>query len=142
MRSSRTPRTAFIDRLTASLEGRQVELDLPRFKFESQFRLADVLRVMGMSDAFDIAASDFSGMDGRSCLAGDPECLYILDVIHKSFVSVNEAGTEAAAATAAVMTTESAPPPRVAMTVDRPFIFLIRNRATEAILLVGRIAVI
>ena len=133
---------AFIDRLMASFEGRQVELDLPRFEFESQFRLADVLRTMGMSDAFDIVASDFSGMDGRSCLAGDPECLYLLDVIHKSFVSVDEAGTEAAAATAAVMVQESAPPPRVAMTVDRPFIFLIRDRATEAILFVGRVAVI
>ena len=84
-------------------------------------------------------SSDFSGMDGRSCLAGDPECLYIREVVHKAFVSVDEAGTEAAAATAVMMQAESAPPDPVSVTVDRPFIFLIRDRETEAVLFVGRV---
>jgi serpin B len=54
-------------------------------------------------------------------------------------VSVDEKGTEAAAATAVAMQTESAPPEPVAITIDRPFIFLIRDRATDTILFVGRV---
>ena len=130
---------ALVDRILTGLEFRSVTLDLPTFEFESQFRLGETLKSMGMSDAFDSAASDFSGMDGRSCLAGDPECLYIRDVVHKAFVSVDEAGTEAAAATAVMMQAESAPPSRVSVTVDRPFIFLIRDRATGTLLFVGRV---
>ena len=125
--------------IIANLGFRHVTLDLPRFEFESQFRLSEALKSMGMPDAFDKASSDFSGMDGRSCLAGDPGCLYIREVVHKAFVSVDEAGTEAAAATAVVMQTESAPQNPVAVTVDRPFIFLIRDRETGAILFVGRV---
>ena len=94
---------------------------------------------MGMSNAFDRTASDFSGMDGRSSLAGDPECLYIREVVHKAFVSVDEAGTEAAAATGVMMQLESEPPDPVSVTVDRPFIFVIRDQETQAILFIGRV---
>ena len=128
-----------VNQIIANLGFRYVTLDLPKFEFESQFRLGETLKSMGMSDAFDSAASDFSGMDGRSCLAGDPECLYIREVVHKAFVSVDEAGTEAAAATAVMMQAESAPPSPVSVTVDRPFIFLIRDRETKTILFVGRV---
>ena len=130
---------SLLDRTILGFEFRHVTLDLPKFEFESQFRLSETLKSMGMSDAFDSAASDFSGMDGRSCLTGDPECLYIREVLHKAFVSVDEAGTEAAAATAVVMNVESAPPSPVSVTVDRPFIFLIRDRETGALLFVGRV---
>ena len=130
---------ALADRITASLGFRHVTLDLPKFEFESQFRLGETLKSMGMSDAFDSVASDFSGMDGRSCLAGDPGCLYIREVVHKAFVSVDEAGTEAAAATAVMMQAESAPPSPVSVTVDRPFVFLIRDRETGTILFAGRV---
>ncbi len=127
------------DRLIANLGVRHVTLDLPRFEFESQFRLGEILKSMGMSDTFDSTASDFSGMDGRSCLAGDPGCLYIKEVVHKAFVSVDEAGTEAAAATSVVMQVESSPQNPITVTVDRPFIFLIRDRASGAILFLGRV---
>ena len=130
---------ALVERTIAGMESRYVALELPKFEFESRFRLAETLKAMGMSDAFDSTASDFSGMDGRSCLAGDVGCLYVKDVIHKAFVAVDEAGTEAAAATAVVMQAESAPPEPVSVTVDRPFIFLIRDRETGAILFVGRV---
>ena len=127
-------------RIIANLGPRHVALDLPKFEFESPFRLSETLKSMGMSDAFDSTVSDFSGMAGRSCLeGGSEECLYIREVIHKAFVSVDEAGTEAAAATAVMMQTESAPPNPVSVTVDRPFIFLIRDRATGAFLFVGRV---
>ena len=127
------------ERIITNLGFRHVTLDLPRFEFESQFQLSETLKAMGMPDAFDSTASDFSGMDGRSCLAGDYGCLYIREVVHKAFVTMDEAGTEAAAATGVVMQTESAPQNPVAMTVDRPFIFLIRDRETDTILFVGRV---
>ena len=128
-----------VDRIIEGLGSRYVTLDMPKLEFESQFRLGETLKSMGMTDAFDSAASDFSGMDGKSCLAGDPECLYIREVVHKAFVSVDEAGTEAAAATAVVVQTESAKPTPISVTVDRPFVFLIRDQETEAILFVGRV---
>ena len=131
--------SALVDLIMADLGYRYVTLDLPRFESESEFRLGDTLRAMGMSDAFDSAVSDFSGMDGRSCLAGDFVCLYIREVVHRAFVSVDEAGTEAAAATAVMMQAESAPPDPVSVTVDRPFVFLIRDRETGALLFVGRV---
>ena len=130
---------ALVDRIIGGLGYRYVTLGLPRFEFESQFRLSETLKSMGMPDAFDSAASDFSGMDGRSCVAGDPECLYIREVVHKAFVSVDEAGTEAAAATGVVMQVESAKPTPISVTVDRPFVFLIQDRETGAILFVGRV---
>ena len=78
-------------------------------------------------------------IDGRSCRAGDAGCLLISDVVHQAFVAVDETGTEAAAATAVLVATESAPPERVDVAVDRPFLFLIRGRETAAILFLGRL---
>jgi len=76
--------------------------------------------------------TDFSGMTGN-------RDLFIADVIHKAFISVDEAGTEAAAATALVMPTARPPEEPVEVTVDRPFVFLIRDIETGTILFVGRI---
>ena len=92
-----------------------------------------------MSNAFDKGTSDFSGMDGNSCFAGDDPCLFIRDVIHKAFVSVDEQGTEAAASTAVVVVAESARPDPIKVAIDRPFIFLIRDLETGAILFLGRV---
>lgn len=122
-----------------SLESRYVDLRMPKFEFESQFRLGEQLKAMGMNKAFESSASDFSGMDGNSCIAGDDPCLYMEDVVHKAFVSVDEDGTEAAAATAVLMRIESARSQPIDVTVDRPFIFMIRDRATDAILFIGRV---
>ena len=130
-----------VGRILEDIEGPLVELTMPRFEFESQYMLVETLEKMGMPNAFDDRASDFSGMDGASCLAGDVPCLLISDVIHKAFVSVDEEGTEAAAATAVTFerTMGKGPPPEpIRVTVDRPFIFLIRDGATNAVLFVGR----
>ena len=119
--------------ITSGLQRRGVALTMPRFEFESGFSLNDALCNMGMPDAFAWQKADFSGM------TGDPD-LFITDVVHKAFVSVDEAGTEAAAATGAVMAPTAGPPePEVEVTVDRPFIFLIRDINTGAILFVGRV---
>ncbi|HUV51472.1 MAG TPA: serpin family protein [Dehalococcoidia bacterium] len=79
------------------------------------------------------AAADFSGMTGT-------KELFIGDVLHKAFVSVDEAGTEAAAATAVVMKLTAAPEEPIQVTIDRPFIFLIYDIETDALLFLGRTA--
>jgi serpin B len=113
------------------LQPSEVALTMPKFEFESEFSLKDVLAEMGMPIAFSEAA-DFSGM------TGNPE-LCISEVVHKAFVAVDEAGTEAAAATAVIMELTAVPAPPVEVTIDRPFIFLIRDIETGAILFVGRV---
>ena len=129
-----------VARITEDLETRQVVLTMPKFEFQSKFDLVDTLMTMGMTNAFDPSRADFSGMDGHSCMVMDVQCLVISDVIHKAFVAVDEEGTEAAAATASIaIPVSGAPGPPVEVIVDRPFIFLIRDRATGTILFVGRV---
>ena len=96
---------------------------------------------MGMPDAFDGRAANFSGMDGQDCRAGGDGCLFISDALHKAFVSVDEAGTEAAAATAVLVGVTSfvEEPEPVELVVDRPFLFVIRHRPTGAVLFLGRV---
>jgi serpin B len=114
------------------LERRQVILTMPKFEFESEFSLKQTLAAMGMPTAFSDGA-DFSGMTGNRELK-------ISDVIHKSFVAVDEAGTEAAAATAVIMEMTALPPAEaVEVSIDRPFLFLIRDIDTGTILFVGRV---
>jgi serpin B len=85
-----------------------------------------------MKAAFDPATADFSGMDGT-------RDLYITDVIHKAFVEVDESGTEAAAATAVIVGTTSVPADPIKVTIDRPFLFLIRDIETGTVLFLGRV---
>ena len=115
------------------LRGRHLILSVPRFRVESSFALADPLSQLGMGAAFAPDQADFSGMTGG-------RDLYISDVVHKAFVSVDEAGTEAAAATAVMMAAtamESDEP--LALAVDRPFLFLIVDQPTGAVLFLGRV---
>ena len=120
-----------VDAIVKDLESRQVALTMPRFEFEFGLKLKEVLAAMGMPVAFS-GRADFSGMTGN-------RDLFISDVIHKAFVSVDEAGTEAAAATAVMMALTAVPGAPVEVTVDRPFVFLLRDIETDAILFVGRI---
>jgi len=120
-----------VDGIMGRLEPGQVALTIPKFEFESDFSLKETLATMGMPVAFSRDAN-FSGMTGN-------HDLFIADVIHKAFVSVDEAGTEAAAATAVVMKLTAVPEEPVEVTIDRPFIFLIRDIETDTILFVGRI---
>ena len=127
---------AFVRRIIEGIKDRQVDLKMPRFEFESQFRLSETFKGMGMVNAFDPATAEFSGMDGRSCSG---LCLFIREIVHKAFVSVDEEGTEAAAATGVATQNTSAKPEPIEVTVDMPFIFLIRDRGTDAVLFVGRV---
>jgi len=120
--------------LAANLAPETVHLTMPKFVTESTLSLKETLSEMGMQDAFLLEVANFSGMDGS-------RLLFIGDVIHRAFVSVDEAGTEAAAATAITMvgTALEEPPPPAEMRIDRPFIFAIRDIKTGAILFVGRV---
>jgi serpin B len=115
-----------------SLQPVELALSLPKFRFESSFGLADQLSALGMPDAFDRLHADFSGMTGQ------PD-LYISSVVHKAFVSVDEEGTEAAAATVVIMGVTGAMMPPQSLTIDRPFIFAIRHKSTGQILFLGRL---
>jgi len=117
--------------IISDLQPTGVTLTMPQFEFDSEFSLKDTLAGMGMPIAFS-GAADFSGM------TGSPD-LFISEVIHKAFVSVDEAGTEAAAATAVIVKLVVAPGFPVKVTIDSPFIFLIRDIDTGAILFVGRV---
>lgn len=121
-----------LEEIIASLEPTAVELHLPSFEFESELSLAGTLAAMGMPDAFDPDRADFSRMDGT-------RQLYISHVLHKAFVAVDEKGTEAAAATAVIMRLTGMRVDTVVLTVDRPFIFLIRHIPSGAILFLGRV---
>ena len=123
-----------LEEILGALAPRRIELTMPRFEFSAEFMLKPVLAAMGMPDAFTEAA-DFSGMDGGLTLQ-------IADVIHKAFVDVDEAGTEAAAATAVIMMTRAMPrfEEPLQLTLDRPFLFLIRDMPTGTILFSGRLA--
>ena len=124
-----------VSRALAEMSARHVQLTMPLFKFESQLSLNETLKAMGMPNAFDGSSADFSGMNGVSCM-DNPTCLRITDVVHKAFVAVDETGTEAGAATGVMFGMESMPKQVV---IDRPFIFLIRDMETGAILFVGRV---
>jgi serpin B len=122
-----------VGRLLDGLKPQDVALWLPRFTMRSGFELADALERLGMKHAFTDQA-DFSGITGGRDLK-------IAKVIHKTFVNVDEEGTEAAAATAVMMTpTGIAVRPQVKeIRVDRPFLFLIRDAKTGVILFLGRV---
>jgi serpin B len=102
---------------------------LPKFKVSAAARLDEDLKALGMELAFSSAA-DFSGMVGRRELS-------ISKVIHQAYLSADELGSEAAAATAVVMFSSDFPP--FSFTANRPFLFLIRDNQTGSVLFLGRI---
>ncbi len=110
---------------------KKVEISLPKFKINAGIELSKILSKMGMSEAFTDKA-DFSGINGKKDLS-------LTSVIHQAFVNVDEQGTEAAAATAAVLGVRSINPPPPVFTADHPFIFLIRHKSTGSILFMGRL---
>jgi serpin B len=109
-----------------------MKLSLPKFTFESEFNLSETLKSMGMTSAFDGDKADFSGMTAK-------KDIFISDVIHKAFVAVDEKGTEAAAATAVIMEATMAIQYDVNLIIDRPFIFIIRDKPSGQILFIGRV---
>ena len=125
--------------LAAALTGattRDIDLAFPKFEFTSEFGLSETLQEMGIVEAFASPGgddgADFTGMT-------EPRELFIQDVIHQAFVSVDETGTEAAAATAVIIGLTSVSEQPLAVKVDRPFIFLIEHSSTGEILFIGQV---
>jgi serine protease inhibitor len=117
--------------LTAALSSHEVALTMPRFDTETKADLADLLSALGMPLAFEPGSADFSGMTTQ-------ESLFISDVIHQANISVDEKGTEAAAATAVVMEASLATEV-VHVDANRPFLFALRDMQTGAVLFLGQI---
>lgn len=109
-----------------------VDIELPKFKYEYEIKLNDILSEMGMGIAF----SNFADFTGINKFGG----LYIDYVKHKSFIEVNEEGTEAAAVTVVAIAYESAiPGGNISFVVNRPFLFAITEKSTGAILFIGTV---
>ena len=128
-----------VDGIVSGLGRAKLRLTMPKFESRSKVSLAGVLSRLGMPDAFDPGRADFSGM-ADSALA---EQFHLSDVLHEAWISVDAEGTEAAAATVVIVgTTNCGIPvyePPIEFTVDRPFIYLIRDTQTNTTLFVGRI---
>ena len=111
-----------------------VDLSFPRFKFSRDAALAGALRALGMADPFT-GQADFSGLS-------EARGLFISQLFHQADVAVDEAGTEAAGATAVAMAGTAAPATPADQKVfraDHPFLFLIRHNATGSVLFMGRV---
>lgn len=121
---------AALQALDVGLRPSRAMLELPRFEVSSDLTLNESLKAIGMNVPFDPDMADFGRINAD-------EQLYISRVLHKTLVKVNEEGTEAAAATAVEVGVTSMPEPIV---VNRPFVFLIRERHTGALLFAGKVA--
>ena len=106
-------------------------IEMPRFEFEFERSLAEDLKSMGLEVAFSEPEADFSGITS--------EDLFISDVIHKTYIKVNEEGTEAAAVTAIIFETTSVGP-RDRLRLDKPFLFAITENSSKSILFMGRVS--
>ena len=106
----------------------EIEVQMPRFELRHEFPAAEPLQALGATDMFCNAAPDLSGIASES--------LCVDDVFHQAFISVDEEGTVAAAATAVTVGVLLAPP---SFRVDRPFVFAIRDKLTGTILFLGRV---
>ncbi len=116
----------------------EVEFGLPRLKFEYDIELNDVLRAMGMGIAFESRRADFGRMVELERLSG--ENVFIDKVLHKTFLQVDEKGTEAAAVTSVAMgLTSAAPMEKPVMIVDHPFLFAIEEKASGSLLFIGKV---
>jgi len=124
---------AVLAEIVGSLDTPHVDLWMPSFDIESRANLGELLAALGMPAAFDPSRADFGGITTQ-------EQLFISAVIHQANMTVDEAGTEAAAATVVGMDTTSAPIDQVELRVDRPFLVVLRDRTTGAVVFLARVA--
>jgi serpin B len=116
--------------ILSSLEPTGIRLSMPKFRFDAGVELKSALMELGMVDAFGDA--DFSGMDGT-------RELFIDEVYHKAFVSVDEAGIEAAASSAVAMLRKGESVVQQEVEIDQPFLFLVRDLESSTILFLGHV---
>ncbi|XP_004379343.1 serpin B11 [Trichechus manatus latirostris] len=117
---------------SSNMMEKEVEVYIPRFKLEIKYELNSLLKSLGMTDIFDQTKADLSRMSPA-------KNLYLSKVIHKSYVDVNEEGTEAAAATGNIVVVKNVPM-RAQFMANRPFLFFIKHTRTNMILFFGKLA--
>lgn len=120
--------TSWIENMTEQKK----QVFLPKFEFKFENSLVDELKALGMTDAFNEAKANLSGIS-------EAAQLIISEVMHKSYIKVDERGTEAAAVTGITVGVTSAGPDLNTFRVDRPFVFAIREKDTNAILFIGKV---
>ncbi len=121
-----------LNQILKSMKPLTVQVAMPKFSFRSSFDMGEQLAGLGMPDAFDANLADFSGMTGK-------RDLYISKVVHQAYIAVDENGTEAAAATGIAMSLAMAMSPDKTLTIDHPFLFVIRDLKSGQILFMGRV---
>jgi len=122
-----------LDEIRNTVSNQPVDIQLPKYDFETTVNANEPLAALGMAEAFDMNAADFTGITQE-------QGLYITDVLHKATITVDEGGTEAAAATAIIIGIKSAMPEEaVSLVIDRPFLFFIQHQPTGSILFMGRV---
>ena len=124
--------TSLTAALTSTTRSTKMKMDIyvPKLKVESKFSLSNVMKSLKMTDMFSEKA-DFSGMDGKKDLS-------ISDVLHKSFIDINEEGSEAAAATGVIVGLTSVLKP-FEFKVDRPFFLVLKDKESDSILMMGSV---
>ncbi|MDR2154142.1 MAG: serpin family protein [Burkholderiaceae bacterium] len=122
--------------IDGALQPTRVDLTMPKFKIEdASFSATDALKTLGVKALFDEKNADLSGIANPK-----PRKLFVGNILHKAFIDVDEKGTEAAAATGTIfgVATAAPQPLPVTLVLDKPFVFLIRDNATGAVLFLGR----
>jgi serpin B len=131
--------TQFASTVMAGIAGSplaKVDLGLPSFKVELGVDLIAPFQDLGVKLAFDRDHADFTGITDSH---KEEDRIHISQIQHRAFIDVNEDGTEAAAATAVEFAARAAPGPQTTLKIDRPFLFMIADEASGAILFVGRV---
>lgn len=124
---------SILENVLGKMETKYIDLVMPTWKAESvSFNLKEDLQNLGMRDAFDPQLADFTG------ISSVPE-LHISEIVQKTFIDVDEYGTEAAASTGITLTRYGTPDEVVAVHFNRPFLYLIRDIPTQSILFIGRL---
>lgn len=134
------PRTAELDSYADKMQYKLVDLSIPKFKIEYEETINDMLETLGISKAFDWKEAKFLGMLDNFPVETHP--IYISQVLHKTYIDVDENGTEAAAVTAIIMEAAGAlqPPQPVSFVADKPFTYFIYDEANKEILFMGEYA--
>ena len=120
-----------LKKLLNSVTEENVDTRLPKFSFDYGTSLKKVLNAMGMNTPFDETAADFTGLNSA------PINTFISDVIHKTFITVDEKGTKAGAVTAVIMATNSVSKEPKRVYLDRPFLFMIIDNQNKLPIFIG-----
>ncbi len=121
----------FVNALSPEL----LQLSMPKFEVKTPTNLNEALKAEGLAAAYDADRADFTALTRRAKDDG----LHITDVLHEAVIKVSEGGTEAAGATAVIIGRESSAPIARAVAIDRPFIFVLRDRETGVVLFLGHV---